>query len=888
MLNNKKIFLLCALISICYTNAQTVELNGIVKDSLQNPLAYANVIARPIDSLEILKFAITDDIGFYKLNLIKNSDYIISISYLGFESLNFSFKAVKNSNQDIVLKEAPNQLNEVIIEMPVSVKEDTITYNVNKFTTGEERKLKQVLQKLPGVEVEKNGEVTVQGKKVTTMLVEGKKFFGGGSKLAVENIPADAIDKIQVLDNYNEIAFLKDLTDANEMAMNILLKEDKKRFLFGDVEVGKGNKEYYKAHSNLFYYDPKFNLNFIGNLNNTAEKVFTFKDFINFQGGINAALRDNGSIFKSSANVLTQFMENKDVISNQNQFGALNISSALTNKFTISGYGIFSNTTTNTFRESLNSYPVYYEKKGEEKCFDNLMGIGKLNFEYKPNINEQWYFKTQFKKNSIDSNNKLLSNINEVNNFVNTSEKLQEIYLNQSIEWHKQKSKKHTFSFVADYTFNKNNPKTRWLTSQPFLINWFSSELTERYELYQEKETNQNYLNTIFKHYWVVNKNNHIYFTLGNKFNLEKFYTFDSRTLEDGTNQDLSEFGFNNDVNYKINDFYFGANYKFKSGIFTLKQGIFLHQFNWKVNQQDFDNVSNAKFVLLPDFLAEIEFSNSESISVNYNLKSSFSDVSNFANRFYLLAYNSIYRGNELLENELFQTANFSYRKFSLYHGIMFLGGINYSKKFKGESTIVEFEDVNQFLTPVNLNNPEQSWSANLNLHKKIKNIKYIFSTIGSTLKYIQRVNSNVSTNTNNAINYKMAFKTLYENFPIIEVGFKQSFGKYTSSNQNSKFTSNEPYLNIDYEFLKDFVFAFDYEYYNYQNKTINQTSTYQLANTSVLYQKEDSAWTFKIDAQNLFDVKYKRSNYFSSYIISDTKTYILPRVLMISVIYKL
>ena len=103
----------------------------------------------------------------------------------------------------------------------------------------------------------------VRGKKVTRVLVENKTFFTGNSKLAVNNIPADAVDKVEVLDNYNEVAMLKGLQDSEDMAMNILLKEDKKKFVFGDIEVGAGIKDRYLLHPNLFYYSPDTNINFI-------------------------------------------------------------------------------------------------------------------------------------------------------------------------------------------------------------------------------------------------------------------------------------------------------------------------------------------------------------------------------------------------------------------------------------------------------------------------------------------------------------------------------------------------------------------------------------------------------------------------------------------------
>ena len=200
-------------------------LTGKVKDSLNNPLANANIIAEPQDSLQQIKFAITGEDGHYRLKL-ENIRYTVTASYMGFEPYSFDLKASGAINRDIVLNPKAEGLEEVVIEMPVVVKEDTIVYNVDKLVTGEERKLKDVLKKLPGVEVDRDGIIRVRGKEVTVMLVENKKFFGGGSKLAVDNIPADAVDQIVVLDNYNEVAFLKNFSNSNDMAMNVKLKED--------------------------------------------------------------------------------------------------------------------------------------------------------------------------------------------------------------------------------------------------------------------------------------------------------------------------------------------------------------------------------------------------------------------------------------------------------------------------------------------------------------------------------------------------------------------------------------------------------------------------------------------------------------------------------------
>ncbi|MDQ7917654.1 carboxypeptidase-like regulatory domain-containing protein [Mesonia sp. MT50] len=152
------------------------SLSGTVTDSLDKPLSSANLLAVPKDSLQEVKFSITDNKGRYHLNL-KSIPYTVTVNYMGYTKKEFDIKLDEDQSKNIILQEQAESLEEVVLEMPMVVKKDTIIYNVNKLVTGEERKLKDVLKKLPGVEVDKNGGITVNGKKVTTMLVENEKFL---------------------------------------------------------------------------------------------------------------------------------------------------------------------------------------------------------------------------------------------------------------------------------------------------------------------------------------------------------------------------------------------------------------------------------------------------------------------------------------------------------------------------------------------------------------------------------------------------------------------------------------------------------------------------------------------------------------------------------------
>jgi len=864
--------------------SQKVTLSGAVKDSLQTPLPYANVIAKPKDVSKNLQFAITDNEGYYKLLLEQGDTITISISYLGYKPIEYQFIAIKADTKNFTLLQSSEQLDEVIIEMPVTVRGDTTTYKTDKFTDGSERKLKNVLKKLPGVEVDKNGGVTVQGKKVTTMLVDGKKFFGGNSKLAVDNIPANAIGNVQVIDNYNEVAFLKGLTDSDEMAMNIQLKEDKKRFVFGDVEAGKGNKEFYKTSANLFYYSPKTNVNFIGNSNNIGEKTFTIRDYMSFSGGINAVFSGN---FNFKGGDFSQFMESNDVVNSKQKFGAINITKVATQKLDVSGYAIFSNSNTSSFVENVNEYTTFTEQRTNTTTADNLLGIGNLNLEYTPNSLEKWHVRSQVKRTNNTNNNSLVSLINANTNTIATDRDLTATYINQNIEWHKRQNDKHTFSSVFSYVFDKNNNAAFWQTQNPILQGLIPADNSQDVlRIHQLKNYQEQNIDLVFKHFWEINNSNHIYTTVGNKFINQDFLTNDSQTLDDGSLNNFANGGFGNDLNFKLNDVFLGMHYKFRTGIFTVKQGVELHNYNWNLANQT--NLENNKWVVLPDFLADIEFNKSKKLKLNYNLKTSFSDASKFANRFYLQSYNSVFKGNETLENNLYHAARAYFSRFSLYRGIMLFVNLNYNKQVKGVRSTVDFNDINQFLTVKMFDNPSEDWRGNIHLEKTIKELKYKFDVGFNDATYIQEINNTSQTNKNNGYNYEFAIETLFDNFPTIEVGFNTEVGKFTSSLNTSKFVTTEPFVTIDYDFLKGFIFNFDYRQSNYQNKTLGQKNVYEIANATLSYKKENSGWSYKITAQNMFNTQFKQSNRFTDYLISDSKTFILPRILMFSIGYNL
>ena len=164
--------------------------------------------------------------------------------------------------------------------MPVTIKGDTIVYNADSFNTGSERKLEDVLKNLPGIEVNDEGRIEVEGKEVTKITVEGKDFFDGDSKLATQNLPANAVGKVEVLRNFSEVNQLRSVTNNEDnVAINISLKSGKDKFWFGEIGGGVGNDDRFIAAPKIFYYSKDLSMNMLLNANNIGDPPLTRRDF---------------------------------------------------------------------------------------------------------------------------------------------------------------------------------------------------------------------------------------------------------------------------------------------------------------------------------------------------------------------------------------------------------------------------------------------------------------------------------------------------------------------------------------------------------------------------------------------------------------------------------
>ena len=877
--------------------SQKIKFEGVVKDGNGNLLEMANVIAFKKGTKFLESYSITDFKGNYKLVLETAQDYTLKVSYLGYNTKNVDISVVDNSTdltQDIVLEEANESLKQVEItyEMPVKIVGDTIVYNSDSFTNGTEKKLEDVLAKLPGVEVDDNGEVSVEGKTIKKVLVEGKEFFDGDSKIATQNIPASAIDKIQVLKNYNEVSSMKGVTNNEDnIAINIKLKQGKNRFWFGEINAGAGDNSKYIAKPKLFYYSPEKSVNILADFNNIGEAPFTMRDYFRFTGGLRSSMSNTGTSFSvgSSGLGFTTAQNNKaqEIIS---KFGALNFSLAPNKKLDFNGFAIVNKSETDMLTQSNTVYNKLDLIENSTKKIDQNSKLGLLKFSttYNPSLNLHVDYDI-FGKISEQTE---FNDITSTSRSADTYEEEKPTTLNQNFNLYYTINDKNIFAAEVQHYYEKNKPLYNSLaTVQPFEIIPTEGEEDGTYifDLIQNSKSTTSKFDAKFDYYYLLTQKSNINITLGTTVSNQNLKTDLSQNLEDESTLSFTESELNNNVDFDFYDMFLGLHYKMVSGIFTFNPGVSVHQYITKDTQLGTDN-KNTFLKILPDVYANLQFKSSESLRFNYSITTSFSDINNIAEGYILSNYNSLFGGNRDLENALYHKYSLSYFSFSMFSFTNINASIDYTKKENTVKNSTQLIGIDNISYPVNSNLADETISAKFRYGKTYSRLKTNFSATISNSIYNNIVNDEEIKSESLSQSYQASIATKFKNAPNFEIGYQKSFNNYSNSNS----TTDRPFANLEISFLKNFIVTSDYSYYNYKNTFSNTGSetknTYSFLNANLYYQQKNSKWEFKISVNNLTNNTSMNTDSYNE--ISDSNStsiyYIQPRLYLFSVKYNL
>ncbi len=297
----KRIFAFILLLSGSLAFAQQTTLQGNLINEEGEPLMYATaVLLQPLDST-MAYYAVSDQDGYFLIKNIKKGSYILQAGFIGYKSYFRKIDYPMASGNDlgsIMMNSKVETLDEVQINadrIPILIKKDTVEYVASAFKTKTDAVVEELLKKLPGIEVDRAGNIKAHGEDVQRVMVDGKEFFSSDLTVATKNLPADAIDKVQVYDKKSDETELSGIDDGSySKTINLILKEGKKSAYFGDVTGGYGTDEHFQAGGKLFRFTRKYQFAALGMVNNIGKSGFSFQDYLDFKGGLQGMMSSGG------------------------------------------------------------------------------------------------------------------------------------------------------------------------------------------------------------------------------------------------------------------------------------------------------------------------------------------------------------------------------------------------------------------------------------------------------------------------------------------------------------------------------------------------------------------------------------------------------------------
>ncbi len=281
------LFLTTMLAFTALANAQGQAGRGTIKgklidDATKEAIQEANIrILNQKDSTYVTGIA-SERNGTFSIP-IRNGNYIVHISYIGYSDM-FKDVSINNSNATanlgtLSLHEDGVLLSDALITakaLEVVVRGDTVEYNADSYKVSESAVIEDLLKKMPGVEIDADGKITVNGQEIKKILIDGKEFFSDDPKVASKNLPAKMVDKLQVLERRTDMSLMTGFDDGDEeMVINLTVKPGMKEGVFGNAFAGYGSQDRYEANAMVNYMRDKDQLTFLGGLNNTNNAGFS-------------------------------------------------------------------------------------------------------------------------------------------------------------------------------------------------------------------------------------------------------------------------------------------------------------------------------------------------------------------------------------------------------------------------------------------------------------------------------------------------------------------------------------------------------------------------------------------------------------------------------------
>ena len=269
---------------MAFAQQSGVNVTGsVVEQGSDTPIEQATVRLLNVKDSAMVRGVVSARNGSFTLKNVKKGSYLLHITFIGYDPLYQPLQITGKKNPlnvgKLELSDGAIELGEAVVigKAPeVTVRNDTVEYNADSYKVTEGSVLEDLLKKMPGVEVDSEGKITVNGKEVKKVMVDGKEFFSDDPKVASKNLPAKMIDKLQVLDKKSDMAQMTGFDDGEEeTVINLTVKPGMKQGWFGNAYGGYGSKDRYEGNAMVNRFVNNDQITFMGGANNTNNMGFS-------------------------------------------------------------------------------------------------------------------------------------------------------------------------------------------------------------------------------------------------------------------------------------------------------------------------------------------------------------------------------------------------------------------------------------------------------------------------------------------------------------------------------------------------------------------------------------------------------------------------------------
>ena len=910
------ILLILTFLSGIVFSQNLISVSGVVKSKEGNSLSGATIVLYNLNTKDSSKTKTKED-GSFAFSIGEGNAVFVNISYVGFESYSkgFDFNG-KTGNQalgDILLTPGSNMLGNVTLEVQkVQIKEDTVSYKVDSTMYRKNDNVEALLKNLPGVQVDKDGTVTAQGKQVTKVKVNGKEFFNGDVTTATRELNADMVDRIQIIDDYGDQSAFTGIKDGDpSKTLNIELRKDKNKGYFGNATAGVGTDDRYLTSISLNKFNNDQQISILGNINNTNANTFNFGNGGGMGNAIGGAMRSMG-IGRGGAGAGTAVgnLGNNDGLNDVRSTG-INYRDNWGTKVSVYGSYSYSNKATTTIRNSTqqniyqNNTSAYIQTTNNNTNSENHRAS--LNIEYKIDSMNYIKFNPSFSTNQSDNTyqSDFLSTIAEVKNYDGnsndqTSSKSPNLSGNLLFN-HKFKKRGRTISFNINAGQSTSNSDEDYdnLTSI-YMFGGMKKDSLLVQQIFQNN-SNKNYGGRISYTEPLTSKRNlEINYSYNYQFtgNDRKNYNIDTATKA-ATYVDASSNIYEN--TYETNRI--GLNIRTTEKKYNYTVGLSIQPATIKTNSISDTNLYVNKLVNFnPVVRFAYNFSRSRSLNINYNgntnqpSNAQLQPVVDRSNPQFITV------GNPALKPEFTNTFSMRYNNFDFISGNVFFGNLNVS--FTQDKIVNSVKLLQRGVQETKYANANGYFTAMgfYNMSKPIQNRKYVFN-IGGNIGY----NNNISILRDSFDSVDVETKNIGSNWVIgqrfstdikikkwLETTIAANYSLNSSKNSiQSELNSNTvawTLSNYTRIFLpKDVIISYDLD------KTINDglasnVSTNPLIITATIEKQlfEKKNVSLKLQGLDLLNENIGISRTVSSTGYTDTRSNRLGRYYLFTVVFRI